>query len=238
MSGVLYLTRTSLLEPLGQGQVLAYLKQLARDWPIVLLTIEPRNLPEHAESAALAEECTQAGIQWCPQPILVSERRRALEETLALWRAARTHASQGQIMLVHARSYLPALVALWLRRHFGLPFIFDMRALWLEERISSGSLARGSFLHRLLGWGEASCLREASAVVSLTGAAIHHLEAAYPGSLDGQHVEIVPTCTDLDRFVPLPDLPGGPRIFGCLGTVLSPWFRTDWLGAFFREIAR
>jgi glycosyltransferase involved in cell wall biosynthesis len=238
MSGVLYLTRTSLLEPLGQGQVLAYLSELAPKWPISLVTIEPHDLAHRPEAAKLSELCASAGINWLPQPILLHGRRRSMAELRALWCAARVVAKRGEVRLVHARSHLPALVALQLRRRFGCPFIFDMRALWLEERISSGSLVRGSILHRLLARGEAVCLKEASAVVSLTQAAVLHLKAVYPGALDGQRVEIIPTCADLELFVPRAAGPERPRIYGCLGTVLSPWFRTDWLGDFFHEIAR
>ena len=47
----------------------------------------------------------------------------------------------------------------------------------------------------------------------------------------GQKVAVIPTCADLDRFVPASEKPRG-RVIGCLGTVLSGWFRLDWLASF------
>jgi len=50
-------------------------------------------------------------------------------------------------------------------------------------------------------------------------------------------VVVIPTCTDLDRFVPATNPPAS-RVIGCLGTVLSGWFRLDWLAAFLTVAAK
>jgi glycosyltransferase involved in cell wall biosynthesis len=139
--------------------------------------------------------------------------------------------------LIHARSYLPAAVAWGVWRVTGVPFIFDIRALWPEELITAGRLRRGSLIHRALerlGW---ICLRDAAGIVSQTGAAVEHLQARYPKELAGKRITVIPTCADLDRFRP-PETPPEASIYGCVGTVLSGWFKTDWLTAFFRAVAR
>jgi len=116
-------------------------------------------------------------------------------------------------------------------RMTGVPFIFDMRALWPEELITAGRLRRGSVLHRAIVAAERACLRRAGAVVSLTHAAVDHLNRVYPADMAGQRVAVIPTCADLDRFVPA-DQRRSRRVIGCLGTVLSGWFRLDWLASF------
>ena len=92
-------------------------------------------------------------LSWLPPAWLV-----------ALWQ--RRHPRRPQ--LVHARSYVPAAIAFLLHRLTGVPFIFDMRALWPEELITAGHLHRGSLLHQVLLLLEKHCLRDATAVVSLT----------------------------------------------------------------------
>jgi len=37
---VIYISYDGMLEPLGQSQVVAYLEQLARDWPVNLISFE------------------------------------------------------------------------------------------------------------------------------------------------------------------------------------------------------
>jgi glycosyltransferase involved in cell wall biosynthesis len=233
MTPTLYLTRNGLLEPLGQSQVLAYLRGLSRDYRITLITYEKDE--DRANSARMTEiraECERLGIRWLPQRFRPQPKviAPALSMLRMVWFVRReVHGQDAQ--LIHARSYIPAAVALIVSRLTGVPFIFDMRALWPEELITAGRLRRGSLLHRVIVAAERACLRQAGAVVSLTRAAVDHLNRVYPADMAGQRVAVIPTCADLDRFVPA-DRPHPRRVIGCLGTVLSGWFRLDWLASF------
>jgi len=237
--GSLYLTRNGLLEPLGQSQVLPYLRGLARDYRIILISHEkPEDWVDAPRMAAARADCARHGIDWRPRPFrprprIVVPALSLIRMTREAWRLAR----RGEARLIHARSYLPAAVAWAVWRLTGTPFIFDMRALWPEEMITAGRLRRGSVLHRLLLVLERRCLRDAAAVVSLTHAAVAHLRRVYPQELSGQRIAVIPTCADLDRFTPAPVQPPGPVVHGCIGTVLSGWFRLDWLAAWIAAAA-
>jgi glycosyltransferase involved in cell wall biosynthesis len=139
---------------------------------------------------------------------------------------------------VHARSYVPAAIALLLHRLTGVPFIFDMRALWPEEMITAGYLQRRSLLHRAVLGLERRCLQDASAVVSLTNAAVSYLKHNYPRELVGQRIAVIPTCADLQRFQLAEPAPVAPLVIGCIGTVISGWFLVDWLRAFVDAVTR
>lgn len=233
MTPTLYLTRNGLLEPLGQSQVMAYLRGLSRDHAITLITYEKdEDRADAARMAAAGAECEALGIRWLPQRFRPQPKviAPAFSMLRMVWLVRREVRRQG-IRLIHARSYIPAAVAMAVSRMTGVPFIFDMRALWPEELITAGRLRRESFLHRRIVAAERACLRRAAGVVSLTHAAVDHLGREYPDDLKGQHFVVIPTCADLDRFVPAGSLPAG-RVIGCLGTMLSGWFRVDWLGAF------
>ncbi len=237
MSHTLYLTRNGLLEPLGQSQVMAYLRGLAHDHKITLITYEKdEDWADAGRMAQAREECERLGIRWLPQrfrsrPKLIAP---ALSMLRMIWFALR-EVRRGDIRLLHARSYIPAAVAWVVWKITGVPFIFDMRALWPEELITARRLRRGSFLHRAIVAVERACLRDAAAVVSLTHAAVKYLQATYSRELAGQRIAVIPTCADLERFVPAHTRPAGQTI-GCLGTVLSGWFRIDWLAAFLRVV--
>ncbi len=238
MPGILYLTRNGLLEPLGQSQVMAYLRGLARDHEITLITYEKdEDRADDARMAQAREECERLGIRWLPQrfrsrPKIIAP---ALSMLRMIWLVLH-EARRRDIRLVHARSYIPAAVAWIVWRLIGIPFIFDMRALWPEELITAGRLRRGSLLHRVIVTAEWWCLRDAAAVVSLTHAAVDYLQTTYRRDLSGQRIAVIPTCVDLERFVPARTSPTNLTI-GCLGTVLSGWFRIDWLAAFLRVAA-
>lgn len=239
MTPTLYLTRNGLLEPLGQSQVLPYLRGLAQVYRITLITHEkPEDWTDAPRMAAARAECDAYGIRWLPRlfrprPRIIATAVSLLSMTWQAWRLVR----RGEARLIHARSYLPAAVAWTIWRLTGTPFIFDMRALWPEEMITAGRLQRGSVMHTLLRRLERRCLRDAAAVVSLTQAAMAHLLKVYPQELADQRITVIPTCADLDRFTPPPVRAPGPQVHGCIGTVLSGWFRLDWLASWIAAVA-
>ena len=232
-ANTLYVTRNGLLEPLGQSQVFAYLRGLSRDYRITLITYEKHeDRADTARMEAMSRECAALGIRWLPQrflprPKIIAPALSMLRMVWLVWREVRGQ----QARLIHARSYIPAAVALLVGKFSATPFIFDMRALWVEELITAKRLRRGSLLCRAIVAAERACLKHAGAVVSLTHAAVHHLNRVYPAAMAAQNTVVIPTCTDLDRFVPAVE-PPERRAFGCLGTVVSGWFRLDWLASF------
>ena len=239
MTSTLYLTRNGLLEPLGQSQVLAYLRGLSRAHRIVLITYEKdADRADAARMASVRAECERLGIDWLPQRFLSGPKLVAPAfGTAHMMVLALREVRARRLRLIHARSYIPAFVAMAVGRLAGVPFIFDMRALWPEELVTAGRLRRGSLTHRTIVAVERACLRRAAGVVSLTHAAVEYLKHIYPAELAGQRIAVIPTCADLNRFVPAPQAMQRHAI-GCLGTVLSGWFRLDWLVGFFAAAAR
>lgn len=239
MTPTLYLTRNGLLEPLGQSQVFAYLRGLSRDHAITLITHEkPEDLADTAAMARARADCVAHGIRWLPQrfrphPKIIAP---ALSMLRMVW-LVRQEVRREHIRLIHARSYIPAAVALVVSRITGVPFLFDMRALWPEELITAGRLRRGSLIQRAIAGAERACLARSAGVISLTHAAVAHLKSVYPAELKNQRLVVIPTCADLDRFTPIAETRTGPTVHGCIGTVLSGWFRTDWLSNWMRVAA-
>jgi glycosyltransferase involved in cell wall biosynthesis len=243
MTTTLYLTRNGLLEPLGQSQVLPYLRGLAQDYRIILVTREKEEDWMNAEAMAEARaECAALGIDWRPSPFPKGQRFLGSGRDLAaMSREVLRAVRRDGVRLVHARSYIPAAVAWMVSRLSGTPFIFDMRALWPEELITAGRLQRGSIIHRAIVAAERACLRDSRAAVSLTHAAEKYLRQCYAAELEGKELTVIPTCTDLNRFVPaIPPKDRGRTslVHGCIGTVLSGWFLTGWLAAWLAHVAQ
>ena len=240
MTATLYLTRNGLLEPLGQSQVLPYLRGLSRDYRIILVTREKGD--DWANARAVADtraECAALGIDWRPKPFHARPRYlAAARDTAGMVRQVLHAVRREGVRLIHARSYIPAAVAWLVWRMSGTPFIFDMRALWPEEMVTGGRLRRGSLMHRAITAAERACLRDAAGVVSLTHAAAEYLREREPALLAEKEIAVIPTCADLTRFVPRAEPRKGPLTHGCIGSILSGWFRTDWLAAWCAHAAQ
>jgi glycosyltransferase involved in cell wall biosynthesis len=235
---ILYLSYTGLAEPLGQSQVLGYLKILSRKHAITLLTFErAKDTDDRAQTAQLEEACFSAGIKW--KRLRYHHRPRWLAtvwDLLVFLIVTAREVTRSRPDIIHARSYFPSLIAAAVGALFRVPFIFDMRGFWPEELIVSGRLKRDSWTHAMIAAAERFCLRRAAAVVSLTQAAVSYMLARKEElGLEGKKLVVIPTCADLRLFHPdEAHRSNGLKVVGTAGTILSGWFRFPWLASFFR----
>src|SRR5438270_8503581 len=168
----LYISYDGMTDPLGRSQVLPYLQGLAaRGHEITLLSCEK---PERsADQPAVRSICDRAGIDWRPvayhkwPPILSG----MFDVAILKRRAARLHRLK-RFDLVHCRSYMAATAGDWLKRRHGVPFLFDMRGFWADERVERGIWPAGNPLFRAayacFKRLERRFIRDADAIVSLT----------------------------------------------------------------------
>jgi len=230
---VLYLTYDGILEPLGQSQVLRYLERLSSGRKIVLISFEkPDDWQQVERREALRAQIRAAGMIW--MPLRYHKRPSALATAydiaqglgVAAWAVVR-----HRVRIVHARSYVPSVMALALKKLFRLKFIFDMRGFWADERVDGGLWPAGGRLYRVAKWFERHFLLNADCVVSLTRAAVDEMRT-FP-YLQGRmpRFEVITTCADLDLFKPAQDQlqawqPGGVFTLGYVGSV-GVWYLFD-----------
>lgn len=238
-ANIIYLTRNGLLEPLGQSQVMSYLRGLSDHYSITLITYEkPKDLLNNRLMYQAHTECSKHGIRWLPQRF--TSTPKFIAPVLSIFKMTwliKKEFGKHEIKLIHARSYLPAVVALIINRFKGIPFIFDMRALWPEELIAAGKIGRGSLMHRAIELAEKYILARSAAVVSLTNSAVNYLKKKYLYELKNKHIIVIPTCADLKRFMPSIRKFNKTKVHGCIGTILSGWFRTDLLSLWIKVAA-
>lgn len=202
---ILYISYDGMLEPLGQSQVLAYLKILAAGRRIHLISFEKReDWTNDVERNRIRAEIKFAGIVWHPlryhkQPTSLATAWDILVGAfLGSWLILR-----HQLQIIHARSYVPSVMALMIKRITGAKYIFDMRGFWADERLDAG-WSREGFIYRLAKKFEKRFLLRADHVVSLTRAAVLEMQKFPYLQNYMPPVTIIPTCADLNRFKPTP----------------------------------
>lgn len=233
-AGVLYLSYSGMLEPLGQSQVLAYQERLAADHTIHIVSFERAgDWANVAQRDAAAKRMADAGIHW--HPLRYHKRFSILATFWDItcgaykgWRLVREH----RLSIVHARSYVPSVMALVIKRLTGARYVFDMRGFWVDERVDGAIWKRDGIAYRVGKWFEKRFLLSADHVVSLTHAGIRELErfdylgGAIPPS------SVIPTCADLLRFKPQ-KRPESGLVLGYVGSV-GTWYLFDEVVAAFR----
>lgn len=244
---VLYISYDGVLEPLGDSQVVAYLERLAPDFDMALLSFEkPADLEAADRVQAMQRRLEQAGIHWIRlryhrRPAVLSTAWDVACGVLRARRACRART----VRIIHARSYVPALIALGSRGASRARFLFDMRGFWVDEKVEAGHWRAGSLLVRAGKLCERRFFAAADAIVSLTAAGVRTFsELGYQLSPDVA-VEVIPTCVDLERFAPSAKDPqlvsrlglGGGFVLGCVGT-MSNWYMRDEMLTYLGELAR
>ena len=220
MAKILFLSYDGLLEPLGHSQVLQYLKHLAGSHEVFLLSFEKRadweDLPRRAE---LLRATGEAGIRWRPLRYHSRPSGPATAYDICAGLLVSLHlVLRHGIQIVHARSYVASVIALGLQRAVGIRFLFDMRGFWADERAERAGLPKESPLYRTAKWFERRFFTGADAVVSLTHAGARAI-SEFPYLRERPpRVEVIPTCTDLDRFRPLPPVAGRGFTLGYVGS--------------------
>lgn len=237
---VLYISYDGMLEPLGQSQVLAYLKRLAVGERIHLISFEKaHDWANVTERNRIASDISDAGIVW--HPLRYHKRPSALATAwdivcgiaMGLWLVLR-----HRLRIVHARSYVPSVMALALKRLTSVKYLFDMRGFWADERVDGGLWPRSGRMYRVAKEFERRFLLAADHVVSLTQAAVR--EMARLPYLQGRMppVTVIPTCADLARFTPMHRVSeDGGFMLGYVGSV-GTWYLFDEVGACFAQLLR
>lgn len=231
---ILYLTRNGLLEPLGQSQILSYVRILSKDYSFTILTFEKRaNLRNKGLVNEVKSICIEHNIKWKALNYITFHRQLSiLLGSFVLFFKSFQLVLKQKPEIIHARSYYPAFIALLINKTLKVPFIFDMRALWPEELVVSGRLKKDGIAWKKIKKLEKSCLANCGAIVSLTNAAVVHLDSTYPKLKILDKTFVIPTCADLDRFNYknyINEAKKNELTISCIGSILSGWFKIDYL---------
>lgn len=183
---VTFVTFDSVCSGVARSQVVPYLIRLGKlGFRISLVNFETSPSPE------IAELLLDAGIEWCPLPFGRGGPAGGLG------RLARLVARMPRSRVIHARSDLPAVAALLLRRPF---VIWDCRAFWVDQRIATGNIRSRSLTANISRLVEKWAARGSHHINVLTGSAVHRLVEKY-GSEIQPKIGVISTCVDLEKFV-------------------------------------
>lgn len=202
---VLYITYDGILEPLGESQVLAYQERLSKDHDIFLLSYEkPVDLLNSKEFARIESRIKAAGIQWFrlryhKAPSSLATLFDILCGIfLCVWLVRKE-----KIQFLHTRSYVPSLIGLFLKKYFGVDYIFDMRGFWVDERIDGGLWRKTDKKYQVGKYFEKQFFLTASKVISLTHAGVQEIRKFPYISPGYNRITVIPTCANLNKFAPI-----------------------------------
>jgi glycosyltransferase involved in cell wall biosynthesis len=246
---VLYITYDGLTDPLGQSQILPYLKGLSPSgYQFTILSFEKKDRFDK-QKRSIDKLIAESGIEWIPlsftsTPPLLSKFYDAVRMKNKAFELQKTH----HFDMVHCRSYVAAEVGSQLKKKFGTKFFFDMRGFWADEKKDGSWNMKNPVFKKIYSYyksREAEYLREADYIISLTEAGKNEM-MKWPSYNKATPLEIIPCCADMDHFTVTSaeakrkarrdlKIDDDSFVLSYLGSV-GTWYMLDEMLLFFREL--
>jgi glycosyltransferase involved in cell wall biosynthesis len=204
MAKILYISYDGMTDPLGQAQVIPYVTGLSKKgFHFVILSAEKSaNYNEFVNP--IGKLLKEHNIFW--YPVSYTKNPPIISTIVDIFRMARRAVAlhkQEHFDIVHCRSYITALIGLWMKRRYGIKFIFDMRGFWADERVEGGLWNMRNpvyyIIYHYFKRKEKHFLSNADYVISLTYKAKDEIEE-FKLKTPPKNIEVIPCCADLQHF--------------------------------------
>lgn len=194
---IVYVSHDSIAEGIGMSQIVPVVIGLAnKGWKVGIISCE-----KNAPSPEIQKRFDAADVTWKP---LKFGRTGALG---GLGRLIRIALRLPRAKAYHCRGDLASVAKLLSSRS---PFLWDVRGLWIDQKIIIGSINTNPIVIWLARKLESLSAKGAAAVSTLTEAVYPVLLQRHP-SLTRNH-SVIATCTDLDKFYFDPNLPSETKL--------------------------
>lgn len=204
---ILYLSYDGMTDPLGQSQVLPYLIGLTKQgFTFHIISFEKQQrFEDHQEH--IQKICDDNGIIWHPNSYTQkSPLVTTIWDVYRMKKLTKKLHKQFSFDIIHCRSYIAAIVGLYMKRSYGTKFIFDMRGFWADERIDGGlwNLKNPVFkiVYTYFKHKEIQFFKHSDFTISLTLEGKKEILSWDKLRMNPPRIQIIPCCVDLNLFDP------------------------------------
>lgn len=202
---IVYLTYDGLTDQLGQSQILPYLTGIHKNkqnYRFTIVSFEKKsNFLKHNQKIKIILKNIEAvwiSLNYTKQPPIFS----TLIDLIKLLKTIKAINSTKKINLIHCRSYITSLIGLNFKKRHRIPFIFDMRGFYADERVDGKIWKKTNiiylFIYRYFKSKEKEFLQYSYHTISLTANAKKEIKS---WNLPNQsQISVIPCCTDEELF--------------------------------------
>ena len=201
---ILFISYDGMTDPLGLSQVIPYLQGLTKaGYEFVILSCDKPG--KYATNKIYVEQLIKkypiswVSIPYHKYPAVLS----SVFDFIMLKKKARQLHRLHHFSMTHTRVGVPQLVALYLKRKYGIKFMNDIRGFWADERVDGGmwNLKNPLFkmVYHYFKKKEDECIRIADYNTCLTAKA-KDIILSWKHVPQPVKVEIVPCSADLAMF--------------------------------------
>jgi glycosyltransferase involved in cell wall biosynthesis len=225
-------------DPLGQSQVLPYIINIdKKKYKFHLISFEK---PDrfNKNKFLIKKICLDNNINWHPlkykkNPPFIS----TILDLFSMQKLAKKLNNKHNFSLIHCRSYISSLVGLRFKRIYGIPFLFDMRGFWADERVDGGLWNLKNPIYKIVynyfKKKEKQFLIHSDYTISLTYNGKNELLLNQDKN-DYAPISVIPCCVDTSLFE-IKKRTTDQFTIGYLGS-LGTWYMLDEMLVFFKRI--
>ena len=211
---ILFVSYDGMTDSLGQSQVIPYIIKLSKkDYKFSLISFE-KEANYKKFKGTINQLCNENNIDWHPKsytkkpPILST-----IWDIFRMYHVSKTIHKKSSIDIIHCRSYQAASIGQLMQSRFNIPWLFDMRGFWADERVDGGIWKLSNpifkFIYNFYKKKEIEFLIDAGAVISLTENGKDEIlswqnKQTTPLALREKKLDIsvIPCCVDTELFNP------------------------------------
>lgn len=243
MKHVLYISYDGMTDPLGQSQVLPYLTKLSKsNFSFHLISFEKKNRYEK-DRFLIERICDDNNIYWYPmnyhkKPPVFS----TLIDLRNMYKKSLEVIKHNDIILIHARSYISSLIALKIKNRLNIPFLFDMRGFWADERVEGEIWNLKNpifkFVYNYFKKKEIKFIQKSDHIISLTNNGKNEILKWNSSKIEKDKISVIPCCVDLKLFSGLKKKSANSKfknkfVLGYIGSI-GTWYMLDEMLDFFK----
>ena len=239
-------------DPLGQSQVLPYLSELSKKGYVFHLISFEKEEKFSKFSSTIQKICDASNIIW--HPLTYTKKPPLLATIYDVWRMnklAKKIVVESNIVLVHCRSYISALVGMQLKASMNIKFVFDMRGFWADERVEGNiwNLSNPIFkiVYHFFKKKELAYFSNADHTISLTYCGKNEIHSWKKIENSPIPIQVIPCCVDIEKFTHPKGIADtqifqklkkeGVFILGYIGSI-GTWYMLDEMLDFFIEFKK
>ncbi|HEY5464518.1 MAG TPA: glycosyltransferase [Hanamia sp.] len=206
MKNILFISYDGMTDPLGQSQVIPYLKGITKfGYQFTILSCEkPERYQSHKND--VENLLKSFPIKWVPisyhkKPPVFS----SVYDVMMLKRKAiQLHVTE-KFEMVHTRPGVPALIGLWMKKRLGVKFLNDVREFYADSRVDGEMWNLNSFFYKKIyhyfKQKENEAVENSDGIVCLTHAA-EKIITQWPQYKKQVPIKVIPCSVDLNVFDP------------------------------------
>ena len=204
---ILFISYDGLTDPLGQSQIIPYLAGLTKyNYEFTILSCDKPHLykknKEYVENFIAAFPIKWVSVPYHKDPPVLS----SMFDFYQLKNTAKVLHKKEKFDMVHTRPGVPTLVALWLKKKYGIKFLNDVRGFWADERVDGGmwNVKNPVFkkIYSFFKQHEYECIEKSDYTTCLTYHAKTEMHSWKNISHQPIPIEVIPCSVDLQLFDP------------------------------------